>query len=81
MNGATRWEDYFRDVYRYNAMIITDKDKTLISVRFNAIDDFKQFLSLHGWGTCDLSINGLKMAGGEIIKLLADTHLLIEIDN
>jgi hypothetical protein len=81
MNGAARWEDYFRDIYGYSALIVSEKEKTLISVRFNKPDDFRQFLNVHGWGLCDLSINGLKMTGGEIIKLLTDTHLLIEIVN
>jgi hypothetical protein len=81
MNGATRWEDYFKDIYGYSALIVSEKEKSLISVRFNKPDDFRQFLNIHGWGLCDLSINGLKMTGGEVIKLLTDTHLLIEIVN
>jgi hypothetical protein len=81
MNGATIWEDYFKDVTGYCALIISAKEKSLISVRFKNPDDFRQFITLHGWSTCDLSVNGLKMSGGEMIRLLADTHLLIEIAN
>lgn len=79
MNGASRWEDYFKDVSGFSALIVNLKDKTLISARFDNADDFSQFIGLHGWGTCDLSVIGLKMKGGETITLLADTHLLIEI--
>lgn len=81
MNGAAAWEDYFKDINGYCTLILKTEEKTILSARFMKPEDFQQFISSHGWGTCDLSVNGLKMTGGEIIKLLADTHLLIEIDN
>jgi hypothetical protein len=81
MNGATEWEDYFKDISGYYTLISRSKEKTLLSVRFNKPEDFQQFLKLHGWSTCDLSVNGIKMLGGEIIKLMSENHLLIEIAN
>jgi hypothetical protein len=81
MNGATEWEEYFKDVTGYYTLIIKAKEKSLLSVRFSKPEDFQQFLKLHGWGTCDLSVNGVRMLGGEIIRLLSENQLLIEIAN
>jgi hypothetical protein len=81
MNGATEWEDYFTDITGYYTLIIRAKEKSLLSVRFSKPEDFQQFLKLHGWGTCDLSVNGVRMLGGEIIRLLSENQLLIEIAN
>jgi hypothetical protein len=77
MNGATDWEDYLKDISGYCTLIFTTREKSIISVRFSNPEDFRQFLNLHGYGTCDLSVSDIRMPGGETIRLLADTHLLV----
>jgi len=77
MNGATEWENYFKDMTGYYALIFTVEDKTILSVRFRKPEDFNQFIDFHGWGLCDLSVSDFKLSGGEIIRILGDNHLLI----
>jgi len=78
-NGATDWEDYFRDMYGYTTLIYVSAGRTILSVRFDREDDFRLFISFHGWGSCELSISDVTIGSGEILKLIGNGHILIRI--
>src|SRR4030042_1487285 len=78
-NGATKWEDYFRDLTGYCTLIYTGPDKTILSVRFAREEDFKLFINFRGWGLCELSISDVTIDSGETLRLLGNNHILIRI--
>jgi hypothetical protein len=79
-NGATEWEDYFKDMTGYCTLIYTAPDKTILSVRFSKPEDFKLFMNFRGWSLCELSISDVTISSGETLRLLGDNHLLIRIN-
>lgn len=81
MNGATAWEDYFKDITGYSVVILPENDKTIISVRFVNRETLQSFIVLHNWDIEKLTTEGTIMAGGELVKVLAENHLLIETGN
>ncbi len=79
MNGATDWEDYFRDFEDYYTLIYSTKEKSVLSVRFKAEEDFQQFVKFHGWNLCDIGVSDVRVAGGTVLRLIGENHLLISI--
>jgi hypothetical protein len=79
-NGASEWEDFFKDQEGYCSLIIDGSDHTILSVRFKKDEEFKQFLNLRGWGTYELSLSDVTAGSGEILKLIGNYHLLIRIN-
>lgn len=79
MNGATDWEDFFRDITGYYTLIYTAKEKSILSVRFKAEEDFQQFVKFHGWNLCDIGVSDVRVAGGVILRLIGENHLLIRV--
>jgi hypothetical protein len=81
MNGATAWEDYFKGITGYCAVILPSGENTIISARFKLHEDFQQFMNLHGWSICDLSIYEIRIPGGELARIIGENHLLIRTNN
>ena len=79
MNGATDWEDFFRDITGYYTLIYPAKEKSTLSVRFRAEEDFQQFVKFHGWNLCDIGVSDVRVAGGVILRLIGENHLLISV--
>jgi hypothetical protein len=79
MNGAPDWEDYFKDINGYSVLILSDTDKTFLSVKFNTRESMVSFASLHNWNTDDITDNAGRFSGGVTIRKLSSCHLLIEI--
>jgi hypothetical protein len=79
VNGAPDWEDYFKDATGYCLVILSGKENSILSVKFNSPEDLEKFVSLHKWELGKISANKSKLSTGEIISKLADNHLLIEI--
>jgi Family of unknown function (DUF6599) len=79
-NGAPEWEGYFKDQTGYCALIYKAQDRTILSVRFSDPEDFRLFISFHGWGICELSVTDVTISTGETIRLMGDNHLLIKIN-
>ncbi len=80
-NGAPAREDYFKDVTGYYTLICTTRECTYISVRFKKPEDFKLFLSFHGWSICDLSATDVNKASGETLRMLGENHILVRFNN
>jgi len=78
-NGATEWEDYFKDQSGFSVLKYSSGDKTILSARFSNAEDFKLFISFHGWGLCELSVSDVTISTGETLRLVGDNHLLIRI--
>jgi len=78
-NGASGWEDYFKDQSGYTTLIYKNEDKTILSACFAKSEDFKLFVSFHGWGLCELSVTDVTISTGETVRLLGDNHMLIRI--
>jgi len=81
VNGAPLWEDYFKDISGYCAVIFHGVNNTIISVRFEKREAMISFLSLHNWEYNNLSEAGTKMSDGELVKLYENNKLLIESPN
>ena len=79
-NGATEWEDYFKDQTGYYTLIYTPPERSVLSVRFAKDEDFKLFITFRGWGLCELSISDVTIDSGETLRLLGNNHLLIRIN-
>ncbi|MFH0841292.1 MAG: DUF6599 family protein [Bacteroidota bacterium] len=78
-NGATEWEDFFKDQNGYYALISESPEKTTISVRFANEEDFRLFITFRGWGLCELSISDVTIDSGETLRLLGNNHILIRV--
>jgi len=78
-NGATDWEDYFRDQEGCTTLIYEDDGLTILSVRFKGDEEFKKILDLRGWGEYELSLSDVTAGSGEILRLLGNNHILIRI--
>jgi hypothetical protein len=81
VNGAPDWEDYFKEATGYSVIVLSGKDKTILSVKFQTQEDLSKFVSLHNWKMENIAINPNKLISGETIRLLSDNHLFIEIPN
>jgi hypothetical protein len=79
MNGSPDWEDYFKGIADYSLVIYPDNEKTILSVKFENHDALTKFTSLHNWRIEDLTYKPEEQTGGEVVRKLSDTHLLIEI--
>lgn len=79
MNGATDWEDYFKELEGYTAVLIPYEDYTDISVRFIDNESLLKFCRLHGIDPGKLSSGELKYSGKESVRLLRENHLMIRI--
>jgi hypothetical protein len=79
MNGATDWEDFFKDITGYYTLIYPAKEKSILSVRFRAEEDFQQFVKFHGWNLCDIGVSDVRVAGGVTLRLIGENHLLISV--
>jgi hypothetical protein len=77
MNGATAWEDYFKDLSGFCALILPSGDKTILSVRFSDKEALMEFCRLHKIEPARLSGMPLKISGSESVTLLRENHLLI----
>jgi len=78
-NGAPDNEDYFKDAIYETVVILPLTDKSILSVKFNSPEDIMKFATLHNWKTESASGSGNKMASGENVRILSETHILIEI--
>jgi hypothetical protein len=79
MNGAPDFEDYFREVTGYTAVILPGKESDLLSLRFNTPDDLKKFITAHKLQSGKITQVPLKLINGETVSKLSDNHLLITI--
>jgi hypothetical protein len=80
-NGAPVWEDYFKDMINYYALIYNTPDKTILSVRFTNPEDFDLFMNFHGWNLCVLSVTDVAISSTVTLRLLGDNHFLIRINS
>ena len=78
-NGAPDNEDYFRDASFETVVILPLVDKSVLSVKFGSPEDIMKFATLHNWKTESASNNGNKMTSGENVRILSETHIMIEI--
>ena len=78
-NGATEWEDYFKDMTDFYTLIYRTEGQTILSVRFDTPEDFKLFMNFRGWSLCELSVSDVTISSGETLRLLGDNHLLIRV--
>ncbi len=77
MNGATAWEDFFKDLSGYCALIIPSGDKTILSVRFSSKDALSEFCRLHKIDAGRLSEVTLNISDSVSVTLIRENHLLI----
>jgi hypothetical protein len=80
-NGATEWEDYFKGMINYYALIYKTPDKTIISVKFTDPEDFDLFINFHGWNLYVLSVTDVEISSTVTLRLLGDNHFLIKINS
>ena len=78
-NGAAGDEDYFKDATYETVVILSLIDKSVLSVKFSSPEDIMKFATLHNWKTESASNSGNLMATGENVRILTETHILIEI--
>jgi hypothetical protein len=78
MNGASAWEDFFKDLSGFCAVILPSGDRTTLSVRFKDKDALGEFCRLHNIETDKLSGIPLKITTGESITLIRENHLLLQ---
>ena len=81
INGAPDWEDFFRNATSYCLVILSDKENSILSVRFKTPEDLGKFVSGHNWELVNISVNRNKLPGGGTVRKLSDNHLIIEIPN
>lgn len=79
VNGLPELEDFFQGTTGYKSFIMTGTDKNVISVKFAGDEQFRRFLELHHWDAWNLSGSGIKSASGEIVRQVAENHLIIEL--
>jgi len=79
LNGAPDNEDYFKDASYETVVILPLTDKSILSVKFNSPEDIMKFATLHNWKTESASNSGNKMTSGENVRILTESHILIEI--
>jgi hypothetical protein len=77
MNGATAWEDFFKDLSGYCAVILPSEGKTELSVRFSSKDALDGFCRLHNIDAGKLSEVPINISGSVSGTLLRENHLLI----
>lgn len=77
MNGATAWEDHFKEVTGYYAVFFTSGEKSVLSVRFSSGEKMVEYCRLHKINADKLSVIPLKKPTGEEISLLNEQHILI----
>jgi hypothetical protein len=78
-NGTPDNEDYFRDASYETVVILPLTDKSVLSVKFSSPEDIMKFAALHNWKTESASNGGNRMATGENVRILSETHILIDI--
>jgi hypothetical protein len=78
-NGAPDNEVYFKDAVYDAVVILPLVDKYVLSVKFGTPDDIMKFATLHNWKTESASNSGNKMTSGENVRIISETHILIEI--
>jgi hypothetical protein len=78
-NGAPENEVYFKDAVYETVVILPLVDKYILSVKFGTPEDIMKFATLHNWKTESASNSGNKMTSGENVRILSETHILIEI--
>jgi hypothetical protein len=78
-NGAPDFEDYLKDASYETVVILPLTDKSILSVKFNSPEDIMKFAALHNWKTESASNSGNKMTSGENVRILNETHILIEV--
>jgi len=78
-NGAPDNEDYLKDAVYETVVILPLTDKYVLSVKFGSPEDIMKFATLHNWRTESASNSGNKMATGENVRILSESHILIEI--
>jgi hypothetical protein len=79
MNGAPDFEDILKDASGYTAALFSDKNKTIISVKFRSTDDLLKFASARGW-KAEIPGNGPQnVQSGETITKTADNLLIVEV--
>jgi hypothetical protein len=77
MNGATAWEDSFKGLSGYCAVILQRGENPELSVRFSDKDALAEFCRLHEIDTGKLSIVPLKIPDNRSVTLIHQNHLLI----
>ena len=79
MNGAPDLEDFFRDTGGFTAAILKQQDGILVSVRFENTAGISEFAALKGWVLESIGDKFLQTAGGDLVRKINETHLLLEI--
>ncbi len=81
MNGSPDLEDFFSGIEGYTAVILNQKEKRIISVKFDSEETQNSFLKLHKWDSKLLTGDTEIMPGGEQVKKLEGNHLYIVTSN
>ena len=79
MNGASDWEDYFAGMSEYTLVLLPENARTTLSVEFSSPGELARFAALHGWEKNSITPLMKKLSDNESVRLLSDTHILIEI--
>jgi hypothetical protein len=79
MNGAPDSADYLKDAVYETAVLLNDDIKTVASIKFRTGEELMNFASQKTWKTESVSQSGNKMESGENVRILSETHILIEI--
>ncbi len=79
MNGATDWEDYFKDLKGYTVMLIPYGNFTDISIRFTDNEALMKFCKLHDIDPGKLTYAGLRISPKESVRVIKENHLILRI--
>lgn len=79
MNGASEWEDYFAGMSEYTVVLLPENDKMTLSVEFSSPGELARFAALHGWEMNAITSLMNKVSDNESVRILSETHILIEI--
>jgi hypothetical protein len=80
MNGIQELSNFFADIPVYMAVILQDEEKYSVSVKFISEEDMIDFAARHRWGPVLFTTEQISMPDGTVISLIAEHHLLINLN-
>lgn len=79
VNGAPDLEDYFSGITGYTAVIMNRDGQRTISIKFDTTESLNGFAILHKWDPGQIGSEPKPEPDGALVRILAKSHLYIEI--